>query len=535
MIAPRVTPTLARPATAGYVRVLREQWLIIVISVIVCIVGGQIGRQLGPTSYTAESDLLISPVDPSDDTFVGISVFRNISADPTANSFTLARYLNTDSTANLVKQKLHLSDSPGALLASLSLVPVSQTNILAIRATASSPKRAQLLANGFADAAVQRRTQQVHADAATVITQLQQQIARSAGSATAPQLAVVQQRLAALRSLVGLPDPTLSILNRADTPGVAAKPSAKLVYLASAIAGLLLGFAIALLADSFGGKIRREDDLLLRDRLPVLARIPKLPQGAVTEYLGGRANLPAVAWEAYRTLRANILRSTHDGHSPVVLVTSAGAGDGKTLTALNLAVTLAAQEMKVVLIDGDFRRPMVGSIFGVAAPRDGFASAFIRGNVRAAMVDAPGYSNLRLLLPTLHDLTQIDQLDADRVAQMYDKLREVADIIVVDSAPAAEVSDALLLASAADMTLIAVRVGYTRRDRFDMLRDALAQYGVSPSGLVVTVRTAPADVVHGSTMPVAVDLKYLRPGSKKNVAAKTKPQRIAQSTRSSDR
>ena len=86
------------------------------------------------------------------------------------------------------------------------------------------------------------------------------------------------------------------------------------------------------------------------------------------------------------------------------------------------------------------------------------------------------------------------------------------------------------------MTLIAVRVGYTRRDRFDMLRDALAQYGVTPSGLVVTVRTAPADVVHGSTMPVAVDLKYLRPGSKKkNVAAQSKPQRVAQSTRSSDR
>ena len=109
----------------------------------------------------------------------------------------------------------------------------------------------------------------------------------------------------------------------------------------------------------------------------------------------------------------------------------------------------------------------------------------------------------------------------------------MADIIVVDSAPAAEVSDALLLASAADVTLIAVRVGYTRRDRFDTLRDSLAQYGVTPSGLVLTVRSAPADVVHGSTMPVAVDLKYLRPGAKPNVVAK--PQRVAQSTRSSDR
>ena len=533
MTSSRVNPTLTRPVTTGYVRVLREHWLIVVVSVIVCVVGGQVGRSLGSSSYTAESDLSISPVDPSDDTFLGISVFRNISADPTANSFTLARYLNTTATANLVKQKLHLSESPEALLASLSLVPVSQTPILAVRASASSPKLAQQIANGFADAAIQRRTQQVQADAAQVIKRLQQQIGSTSGSGAAPQLSALQQRLSAVRSLVGLPDPTLSILNRADSPGVASKPSAKLVYLASAIAGLLLGFALALLADSFGGKIRREDDLLLRDRLPVLARVPKLSQTTVTEYLGGRANLPAGAWEAYRTLRTNILRSSHADHAPVILVTSAGAGDGKTLTALNLAVTLATQDMRVVLVDGDFRRPMVGSIFGVAAPRDGFAKAFIRGNVRAAMVDAPGHANLKLMLPTLHDMTQIDQLDTERVAQVYDMLRGVADVIVVDSAPAAEVSDALLLASAADITLIAVRVGYTRRDRFDTLRDALAQYGVTPSGLVVTVRSAPADVVHGSTMPVAVDLKYLRPGAKPNVVAK--PQRVAQSTRSSDR
>ena len=95
MISPRVNPAVARPTTAGYLRILREQWLIIVISVIVCVIGGQVGRSLAASSYTAESDLLISPVDPADDTFVGISVFRNISADPTANSFTLARYLNT--------------------------------------------------------------------------------------------------------------------------------------------------------------------------------------------------------------------------------------------------------------------------------------------------------------------------------------------------------------------------------------------------------------------------------------------------------
>jgi Mrp family chromosome partitioning ATPase/capsular polysaccharide biosynthesis protein len=533
MIPTRVTAVPRGPEKTGYLRVLREQWPVVAVAVIVCIASGLIGRQLVPSSYTARSDLLISPVDPSDDTFIGINVFRNLSSDPTANSLILARYLDTYATAVIVKRRLHLPDSPQALLTTVSVVPVSQTNIASVTATSSSPRTAQLLANAFAHAAIQRRTQEVQAEIQSVILRLQDQIRRSSANAASPQLATVQQRLSTLRSLVGLPDPTLAILNRAETPGAATKPSAKLVGVASALAGILLGFALALLAETFGGKIRREDDLLLRDRLPVLARIPKLRQSVVTEYLAGRANLPAAAWEPYRTLRANLLRAREVGETPVIVVTSAGAGDGKTLTALNLAVTLAARDMRVVLVDGDFRRPMIGSIFGVPSPREGFAATFVRGDVKAALVAAPRNPNLRLLLPTLRDLAQIDQLETDGVDRAFSALRKVADVVVVDSAPAGEVSDALLLASAADMTLLAVRVGFTRRDRFEALRDALTQYGIAASGLVVTVRSSPDYVVHGSTMPVAVELRQLGGLSAKRPTT-VAPSRPARSTRSSN-
>jgi polysaccharide biosynthesis transport protein len=532
MIPTRASVVPGGSERTAYLRVLREQWLVVLVSVIVCIVAGLVGRQLVPSSYTARSDLLISPVDPSDDTFIGINVFRNLSSDPTANSLTLARYLNSYATATIVKRELGLQDSPQSLLAMVSVAPVSQTNIASVTATSSSPKLAQRLANGFAAATIQRRTHEVQSEIQSVIKRLQDQIRRSSVNAASPQLAAVQQRLATLRSLVGLPDPTLAVLNRAETPGEATKPSAKLVGVASALAGVLLGFALALLAETFGGKIRREDDLLLRDRLPVLARIPKLRQSVVTEYLAGRENLPAAAWEPYRTLRANILRAGEVGHTPVIVVTSPGAGDGKTLTALNLAVTLAAQDMRVVLVDGDFRRPMIGSIFGVPAPRDGFAATFIRGDIRTALVEPPRNSHLHLLLPTLHDLNQIDQLDADGVARAFSALRAMAEVVVVDSAPAGEVSDALLLASAADITLIAVRIGYTRRDRFEALRDALAHYGVSASGLVVTGRSPPTYVAIGSTMPVAVDLKQAGVGAKWPAAKRSR--RAARPTRTSN-
>ncbi len=506
-MASPVRQQISIPSTStNYLRVAREQWLIIAISIVICVAAGIVSQQLGTKNYTAQADLLISPVDNADSTFVGISVFQSISADPTSNVLTLARYLNTPATAEVVRQQLHLSNSTDFLLRSISVQPLSQTNIVSVQASARSPKVAAEIANGFANATVTRRTAQIQTDAARVIVRLQAQITRS-GSASSPSTALLQQRLAALRSLIGLPDPSLSVLNRAEIPTAPNKTSTKLIVIATALGGLLLGFGIALLSDSVGGKIRRENDLLLRDRLPILARVPRLSAWALREYFAGRTNLPPAAWEAYRTLRTNLLRSVEHGHTPVILVTSAMPGEGKTLTAVNLAVTFAAQDMRVLLVDGDFRRPMIASFFGIASPRDGFSSTFIKGNLKSTMIPAPGYANLDVLLPTLRDLSQIDQLDPERVQQVFTVLREHADVVVVDSAPAADVSDALVLASAADMVVLAVRIGYTRRDRFDALREALSQYGIAPSGLVVTTREPPKDAVIGSTMPVALDLK----------------------------
>ena len=514
------TPSGMASASTNYLRILREQWIVVALAVVLCVAAGVIGRNVVPTSYSAEADLLISPIDISDETYVGVSVFRSISSDPTSNVLTLARYLKTPETAAIVKRRLHLSESPDDLLKSISVKPLSQTNIVSVDASARSPRLASQLADAFADATIARRSAQVQSDVQAVIARLQTQLARSKAPSNSATTAALQGRLASLRSLVGLPDPTVSVLNRAQVPTAPDKPATSLVVIATGLAGLLLGFGVALFSDSVGGKLRREDELLLRDRLPVLARVPRMSDATLREYLAGRANLPPGAWEAYRTLRTNVLRTPRTGETPVILVTSAMTGEGKTLTAVNLAVTLAAQDMRVLLVDGDFRRPMVASIFRVVPPKDGFGAAFIRGNPQAAISPVPGYENLRVLLPSLAHMAQIDLLDAERVEQLFDTLRGMADVIVVDSAPANEVSDPLLLASAADMTIIAVRLGYTRRSRLDGLRESLAQYGVQPAGLVVTVRQPPEFAPYGSTMPVPVELKAPRRRSDGTAAAR---------------
>ncbi|HEY0417362.1 MAG TPA: hypothetical protein VGC78_13340 [Gaiellaceae bacterium] len=495
--------TPQQPGSASYIRVLRERWPVIVATALVCVAAGLITQQLLPTSYSAEADVQILPIDNSDSTFVGVDVFRNLSSDTTPNVLTLARYIQTPATATIALHNLHLKTTSTELLTHISVQPLSQTNIVAVDAKASTAKQAATLANAFADATIQRRTQDVQVGVRAVIARLQQQVSRGGGPALLP----VQQRLSALRSLVGLPDPTTSVLNRADVPTAPTRVSKRLVGIATLVAGLLLGFGLALVMDMFGGTIRREEELLVRERLPILARVPRLPKKTIEDYISHAESLPPTAWEAYRTLRTNVMHGADPDQTPVILVTSAMAGEGKTLTAVNLALTLAAQDMRVILMDGDFRRPMVASIFGVVPPRDGFSATFMRGDLPAAVREVPANPNLRLLLPTLGHLSQIDRLDSERVRVAFNAARGAADVVVVDSAPASEVSDALLLAAGADITLVAVRIGYTRYDRFDALRTSLANYGVSPAGLVVTTKTPPSFVVYGSTMPVAIETR----------------------------
>ena len=126
-------------APANYLRVLRERWVIVLLTVLVCVTAGVLSERSTAKKYSAQSDLLISPVDNGDSTFVGINVFRNISSDPTSNVLTLARYLNTPATAQLVRRNLHLRQSAGSLLGMISVQPLSQTDIVSRARVCNEP------------------------------------------------------------------------------------------------------------------------------------------------------------------------------------------------------------------------------------------------------------------------------------------------------------------------------------------------------------------------------------------------------------
>jgi Mrp family chromosome partitioning ATPase/capsular polysaccharide biosynthesis protein len=475
-----------RSEAGRYLQALRDHWILIAWLVVLGVVVATLYSQTASKRYEAHADLLVSPIPGDDDTFVGINVLKE-SGDPTRSVITAARLLKSGEVVRGVARRLRIPESE---LQGVEVKPLGQANIVTITAESTSASTAARIANAFAEETIAGRTRDFQADLADTIDRLRSQVrAIPAGRRNIGEALAIQERLAALTPLIDSDDPTLQISSRATAPGSPVWPRPALSIAVAFIGALLIGMAAAIALELGDPRVRREEELLLSQRLPILARVPRLPRRVVRDYLSGMRTLTPDVWDSYRGLLANL---SVLGELPrTIVVTSAGPAEGKTITAVNLAVTLASRGTRVVLVDGDVRRPMVASVFGVAAQPGGFADLVATGEIGPrTLVPAPGeLDSLELVLASPEKVDDRDYFfDPRTVARALALLQEETEVVIIDSPPLTEVPDALTLAAAADAVLIAVRLGRTRRDKLNELRRQLAQRGIAAAGFVVTTR-----------------------------------------------
>jgi capsular exopolysaccharide synthesis family protein len=480
-----------RSGVAGYAQALREHWLLIVALVVLAVAAAATYSYTAEKRWEAEASLIVTPLDAADEVFLGTSALREGGVQ--SNSvLTAARLIQTPEVAEAARELLDQDLSRSELLGSIEVEPISQSSLVTIRATSDSAERAAEIANAFAEAIVAERSRLLQEDIDATIDRLEGRLDEIGDDeASAPEAAAIQQRLSALRPLVGADDPTLRIASNAVAPESAVWPRPTLSIAVALLAALLLGAGAALGLELVSPRVNREDELLLEQRLPILARVPRLPARSIGRYLSGREPLPPNAWEAYRTLRASLATAGPAGDFPrTVLVSSSIPGEGKTLTSVNLAITMALGGMRVILVDADLRRPMVATVFGVPARTLGLATLLTRdGDPKKMLVAAPGHpANLRLLLASPQHAQMVDLLQRDRIERVLERLKQQADLVIIDSPPIGEVADALALADAVDTVIVAIRLGHSRRDKLNELRRMFAQRGITPAGFVVTSR-----------------------------------------------
>lgn len=485
-----------------YLEVLRERLPMIVAVVIVTVAAAALYVATTEKTYKADADLLITPVTSDDPATTGLPLLHE-SADPTRDVETAARLVETRDVAARVIRQLRLDNSPQGLLDKISADPVAQSNIVAVTASANSPRLARDLADGFASGVVAERSQELRRAIDQRIPRLGERVRSGEGATNGPDSPASQ--LAELESLRESGDPTLRVETHAQLPRVQSAPRPLFTLAAGLLAGLILGVGGAFAMHALDPRLRREDQLRELYSLPILARIPK-EKRARTSTPGSRrfgfgprrqrrralapGQLSPTTLESFRTLRTMLAATRRgareDGEGRSVLVTGPSPSEGKTTTAINLASSFALAGHRVILIEADFRRPTIGEALGVR-PRVGIGKVLL-GNVplEDALVPAkPFGDNLRLLLVDRADDWLAEVLSLPAAGALLDEAERLADYVVIDSPPLTEVIDALPLAKQVDDVVLVCRLGSSNLARLARLGDLLSQHAIEPSGFVV--------------------------------------------------
>jgi succinoglycan biosynthesis transport protein ExoP len=439
--------------------------------------------------YDANADIQIQALPAAgNDPLTDFNVFRQ-SADLSSPAVAAARIFGSSAYDDLVRQRL----GRGGSGVSLSATPLSQADIVSLSATAPTAQRAAQAANLYATTVLAQRRAAFQRELEQQITQLRLAIHQLPPKfrVQSAQTQALALQLGELKGYVGGSDPTVRLLTRATVPLSPSWPRPKTTLLVALAIGLLLGLAAAVALELVNPRFTREEELTLGHHLPILARMPRLSSRAVREYSLGRGPLPSEAWKAYRTLRAVLATAGTGGDRfpRSILITSGGPSDGKTLTAVNLAIALSSSGLRVTLVDADVPRPMVATIFNVTGNRDGFVRLLKHPDAQqTGVIRAPGHERLGLLLSSPEQIDQLYLFDPQRLRRVIERLEEDSDVVVIDSPPLPEIAEALALADASEAVMLCVRIGYSRRDKLVELHELVARRGVTPLGFFVTSR-----------------------------------------------
>ena len=250
--------------------------------------------------------------------------------------------------------------------------------------------------------------------------------------------------------------------------------------------GLMLAGAVVMLYEYLDDKIKTPNDLETVAGLTTLG-VVALQRGRKTPQINLiTANAPrSPVAEAYRLVRTNLEFASIDHPLKTVLVTSSNPREGKSTTAANLATVLAQGGKRVILIDADLRKPSLHRIFGVIN-RVGITNALVRGIEDAdRYLQRTAVDGLRLLTSGPMPPNPAEVLSSTRFTDLLEKLKPLADVLIIDSPPVLAVTDPMIIAGRVDGTLLIVDSKKTRSEALRSAVEALSKSGTYMLGGVL--------------------------------------------------
>jgi len=192
----------------------------------------------------------------------------------------------------------------------------------------------------------------------------------------------------------------------------------------------------------------------------------------------------SVAAEAYRTLRTNIQFSSYDKELKIITVTSSRPGEGKSTVSSNLAVTFAENGKKVLLIDTDLRRPTIHKVFKLPNSL-GIVNAVLNPELINDIINVDVIPGVDIITSGVIPPNPSELLGSNKCRMLIEQLKSIYDYIILDAPPLLAVTDAQILTTLSDGTLIVAFHGLTKKDELMKAKDLLEKVNGNILGVVL--------------------------------------------------
>jgi capsular exopolysaccharide synthesis family protein len=481
---------------------------VVLITIVAGIVGFAVARHSTPMYQAQASVLVIAGPQSANNSAVSLS--------PDQATATAAALMIEPPMLQQVINELHLGVTIDQLAGRVTATPETSTELVDVAVQDPSPARAAVIDNTLTSdyvAAVTNQNQQridklgaallkPITDATNTLTTEKAQLATAdthradtSGinaeiTGTTSLLVTLNANYDAFLATQAQNLVTVSVAAAASVPVTPVSPKVLLDLLLALFAGLLVGLGVAAAFEYFDQGLHTEQDVRELLGVTCLAIVPRFEPDKRSK-AGKRSERSAN--EAYSRLRTNLLFAELEGPLRSIAITSSRAGEGKTRTATNLAIALAATEKSVVLLDADMHRPAQHRVFGrPVAP--GMSDMLIAPTTRGAppLLDkefATSYRRLSLVTSGVQPPNPSELLASPRTAVLIRGLEFQRDVVVIDTPPVQAVTDALSISAHASGVIIVVESGKTNADQVRAVIESLHKVGAKVLGVVLNKAT----------------------------------------------
>jgi capsular exopolysaccharide synthesis family protein len=281
-----------------------------------------------------------------------------------------------------------------------------------------------------------------------------------------------------------LKNTNIRVLDSAVIPRGPIRPQKMRDILNGILLGLGIGIGLAFFLEYLDNTLRTPDDVRRHLGAPLLGVVPELTDKKGSRVVGMNDNLPGPFVEGYRIVRTALRYSWPDRSPRVLTVTSTAPGEGKTLTSVNLAATLAALDGKVLLIDGDLRKPNAHTILR-CRKSPGLSDVLVGKCEALEAIQKIRGTTCSFLASGTHAPSPADLMTDEGMRGFLASLRGLYHWIVIDTPPMGAVADALILSSFADGVVVVAGAEMVPRKAVRHTLERISETGVRILGLVL--------------------------------------------------